>query len=165
MASGVAVSDKVVEIFTDMKVRKTCTEEEKKKRLKAVIFCLSSDKKMIIPEQDKVILVGQIGHTIQDAYKHFVEMLPRDDCRYAIFDCFFETQESKKEELVFFFWAPDCANLKSKMIYASSKDAIKKKCPGVKHEIQANCLSELMDRSYLAEKLGSNVTVVEGCPV
>jgi cofilin len=35
------------------------------------------------------------------------------------------TKGSKKEDLVFIFWTPECAPLKSKMIYTISKDAIK----------------------------------------
>ncbi|XP_069821507.1 cofilin-1 [Dendropsophus ebraccatus] len=166
MASGVMVSDIVISIFNAMKVRKACSPEEAKKRVKAVIFCLSPDKKTIIPEEGREILVGECGEKIQDPYKHFVDMLPHDDCRYALFDCCYETKESRKEDLVFIFWAPDEAPLKSKMIYASSKDAIKKKFTGCKHEVQANNKADIKDRCTLAEKLGGNTVIsVEGVPV
>ncbi|KAG9475288.1 cofilin-1 [Eleutherodactylus coqui] len=166
MASGVMVSDTVIEIFNAMKVRKACSPEEAKKRRKAVIFCLSADKKTIIPEEGREILVGDCGEKIADPYKHFVDMLPCDDCRYALYDCCYETKESKKEDLVFVFWAPEEASLKSKMIYASSKDAMKKKLPGCKHEVQANNRADIKDRSTLAEKLGGNtVTLLEGMPL
>ena len=52
-ASGVAVSDGVIKVFNDMKVRKSSTPEEVKKRKKAVPFCLSEDKKNIILEESK----------------------------------------------------------------------------------------------------------------
>ena len=45
------------------------------------------------------------------------------------------------------------------MIYASSKDAIKKKLTGIKHELQANCYEEVKDRCTLAEKLGSRIII------
>ncbi|XP_015685721.1 cofilin-1-like, partial [Protobothrops mucrosquamatus] len=112
-----------------MKVRKHAPQEEQKKRKKAVIFCLSEDKKKIILEAGKEILVGDLGDTVDDPYLHFVAMLPPSDCRYALYDATYETKESKKEDLVFLFWAPESAPLKSKMIYASSKDALKKKFP------------------------------------
>uniref|UniRef100_A0A494B9A7 Cofilin 1, non-muscle n=1 Tax=Mus musculus TaxID=10090 RepID=A0A494B9A7_MOUSE len=130
MASGVAVSDGVIKVFNDMKVRKSSTPEEVKKRKKAVLFCLSEDKKNIILEEGKEILVGDVGQTVDDPYTTFVKMLPDKDCRYALYDATYETKESKKEDLVFIFWAPENAPLKSKMIYASSKDAIKKKLTG-----------------------------------
>uniref|UniRef100_A0A4X2KIJ4 Destrin, actin depolymerizing factor n=1 Tax=Vombatus ursinus TaxID=29139 RepID=A0A4X2KIJ4_VOMUR len=102
MASGVQVADEVCRIFYDMKVRKCSTPEEIKKRKKAVIFCLSADKKCIIVEEGKEILVGDVGVTITDPFKHFVGMLPEKDCRYALYDASFETKESRKEELMFF---------------------------------------------------------------
>ncbi|KAM3825147.1 cofilin-1 [Vipera latastei] len=166
MASGVTVCDKVIQVFNDMKVRKHAPQEEQKKRKKAVIFCLSEDKKKIILEAGKEILVGDLGDTVDDPYLHFVAMLPPSDCRYALYDATYETKESKKEDLVFLFWAPESAPLKSKMIYASSKDALKKKFPGIKHEWQANGLEDIKDRQSLAEKLGGNCVIsLEGKPV
>ncbi|XP_038820982.1 cofilin-2-like isoform X2 [Salvelinus namaycush] len=141
MASGVTVTDEVITVFNEMKVRKAqANEDEKKKRKKAVLFCLSEDKKHIV--------------------------LEADDCRYALYDATYETKETKKEDLVFIFWAPEGAPLKSKMIYASSKDAIKKKFTGIKHEWQVNGLEDIKDRRTLAEKLGgSSVVTLEGGPV
>nr|XP_025950872.1 cofilin-2 [Dromaius novaehollandiae] len=165
-ASGVTVNDEVIKVFNDMKVRKSSTPEEIKKRKKAVLFCLSDDKKQIIVEEAKQILVGDIGDTVEDPYTAFVKLLPLNDCRYALYDATYETKESKKEDLVFIFWAPESAPLKSKMIYASSKDAIKKKFTGIKHEWQVNGLDDIKDRSTLGEKLGGNVVVsLEGKPL
>lgn len=152
--------DEVIKVFNDMKVRKYSSPEEVKKRKKAVLFCLSDDKKQIIVEDAREILVGEIGESVQDPYASFVKLLPLADCRYALYDATYETKESKKEDLVFIFWAPELASLKSKMIYASSKDAIKKKFTGIKHEWQVNGLEEIQDRTTLAEKLGGNVVVV-----
>ncbi|KAK7795971.1 hypothetical protein U0070_006190 [Myodes glareolus] len=153
MASGVAVSDGVIKVFNDMKVRKSSIPEEVKKRNKAVLVCLSEDKKNIILEECKEILVGDVGQTVDDAYITFVKMLPDKDCCYALY---YVTYETKKEDLVFIFWAPESAPLKSKMIYASSKDAIKKKLTVIKHELQANCYKVVKDRCTLAEKLGGS---------
>ncbi|XP_016133648.1 cofilin-2-like [Sinocyclocheilus grahami] len=101
-----------------------------------------------------------------DPYACFAKLLPLNDCRYGLYDATYETKESKKEDLVFIFWAPEGAPLKSKMIYASSKDAIKKKFTGIKHEWQVNGLDDIQDRSTLAEKLGGSVVVsLEGRPL
>uniref|UniRef100_A0A672GLG8 ADF-H domain-containing protein n=1 Tax=Salarias fasciatus TaxID=181472 RepID=A0A672GLG8_SALFA len=141
------VTDEVIAVFNDMKVRKAqANEEEKKRRKKAILFCLSKDLKNIVLDDGKEILL--------------------DDCRYALYDATYETKETKKEDLVFIFWAPDSAPLKSKMIYASSKDAIKRKFEGIKHEWQVNGLEDLKDRHTLAEKLGgSSVVSLEGSPI
>ncbi|KAL1765312.1 cofilin-1 [Sigmodon hispidus] len=166
MASGVAVSDGVVKMFSDTKVCKSSMPEEVKKSKKAVLFCLCEDKTNIILEEGKEILVGDVGQTVDDPYTTFVKMLPDKDCCYALYDVTKETKESKKEDLVFIFWAPESTPLKSKMIYASFKDAIKKKLTGIKHELQANCYKEVKDRCTLAEKLGgSPVISLEGKPL
>ncbi|KAM9832775.1 cofilin-1 [Syngnathus typhle] len=167
MASGVKVTDEVIAVFNDMKVRKAqANEEEKRRRKKAILFCMSKDLKNIVLDDGKEILLGDLGTTVQDPYQYFVNMLPSDDCRYALYDATYETKETKKEDLVFIFWAPDGAPLKSKMIYASSKDAIKRKFEGIKHEWQVNGLEDLKDRHTLAEKLGGgSVVSLEGCPI
>uniref|UniRef100_A0A8C9A9A7 ADF-H domain-containing protein n=1 Tax=Prolemur simus TaxID=1328070 RepID=A0A8C9A9A7_PROSS len=153
VASGVAVSDGVIKMFNDMKVHKASTSEEVKKRKKTILFYLSEDKKNIILEEGKEILVGDMGQTANDPYTTFVKMLPDKDCHYALYDATYETKESKKEDLV-------------KMIYASSKDTIKKKLTGMKHELQANCSEEVKDRCTLAEKLrGSAIISLEGKPL
>ncbi|MEJ1283137.1 hypothetical protein NN561_014104 [Cricetulus griseus] len=51
--------------------------------------------------------------------------LPDKDCSYTLYDTTYKTKESKKEDLVV-IWVPESVPLKSKMIYASSKDAIQK---------------------------------------
>nr|KAF6294150.1 hypothetical protein mPipKuh1_009748 [Pipistrellus kuhlii] len=105
-----------------MKVCKSSTSEEVKKHKKVVLFCLSEDKKNIILEEGKEILAGDVGQTVDNLYATFVKLLPDKDCRYALYDATYEIKESKKEDLVFIFWAPESAPLKSKMIYASSKE-------------------------------------------
>lgn len=103
-ASGVTVNDEVIKVFNDMKVRKSSTQDEAKKRKKGVLFCLSDDRKKIIVEEGKQILVGDIGETVDDPYAAFVKLLPLNDCRYGLYDATYETKESKKEDLVFIFW-------------------------------------------------------------
>uniref|UniRef100_A0A2K6G1H0 ADF-H domain-containing protein n=1 Tax=Propithecus coquereli TaxID=379532 RepID=A0A2K6G1H0_PROCO len=150
-ASGVAVSDGVIKVFNDMKVRKSSTPEEVKKRKKAVLFCLSEDKKNIILEEGKEILVGDVGQTVDDPYATFVKMLPDKDCRYALYDATYETKESKKEDLVPVLPAHRCS-----LFFPT----------GIKHELQANCYEEVKDRCTLAEKLGGSAVIsLEGKPL
>ncbi|XP_048381103.1 cofilin-2-like [Stegostoma tigrinum] len=162
MASGVAVSDEVVCCFNDMKVRKSCSQADLKKRKKAVLFKLDDSKEKIIVDQEKQITVGDVlEQRICDPLNSFIKMLPLNDCRYALYDASFETKETKKEELIFMHWVPEDASVACKMIYASSKDALKKKFTGVKHEWQVTSIEELMDRCELASKLGSGVIAFE----
>lgn len=101
-ASGVTVNDEVIKVFNSMKVRKH--QEDVHLRKKAVLFCLSEDMKKIIVEENRHILQGDIGESVDDPYGCFVKMLPANDCRYALYDATYETKESKKEDLVFIFW-------------------------------------------------------------
>ena len=166
MASGVKVSDSVLDVFNHMKVRKAMeNKEEKRRRKKVVLFCMSDDKQNIVLDHGKEILLGDIGTTVSDPYQHFVEMLPANDCRYALYDAFYDTRDTRKEELVFIFWAPDSAPLKSKMIYASTVDTIRKKFVGLKHKWQVNSLEDIKDRRNLADKLGTEVITLEGWPI
>jgi ABC-type proline/glycine betaine transport system substrate-binding protein len=75
-----------------------------------------------------------------------------------LYDTSFETKVYRKEELMFFLWAPEQAPLKSKMVYAGSKDTINKKFPGIKHEYQANGPEDL-NQTSIAERLGGSLTV------
>ena len=73
-ASGVTVTDDVIAVFNDMKVRKAqANEEDKKKRKKAVLFCISPDKQNIILEEGKaqsVLAHSAMASDIIDIYLH-----------------------------------------------------------------------------------------------
>uniref|UniRef100_A0A2K6SPQ7 ADF-H domain-containing protein n=1 Tax=Saimiri boliviensis boliviensis TaxID=39432 RepID=A0A2K6SPQ7_SAIBB len=157
VVSGVAVSDGVIKVFNHIKVPKSSMPEEVKRHKKVELFCLSEGKKNTILEEGKKILVGNAT---------FVKMLPDKDCHYILYDTTYETKESKKEDLVLIFWAPESGPLKSKIIYASSKDAVKKKLTGIKHELQANFCEEVKNHCTPAEKLGGSATIsLEGKPL
>uniref|UniRef100_A0A5F4W338 ADF-H domain-containing protein n=1 Tax=Callithrix jacchus TaxID=9483 RepID=A0A5F4W338_CALJA len=154
VVSSVAVSDDVIKVFNHMKVPKSSMPEEvKKHKRKVVLFCLSEVEKNTILEEGKKILAT------------FVKMLPDKDRHYILYDTTYETKESRKD-LVFIFWAPESVPLKRKMIYASSKDAVKKKLTGIKHELQAKFCEEVKNHCTLAEKLGSSAIItLEGKPL
>ncbi|XP_078063003.1 cofilin-2-like [Mustelus asterias] len=145
-----------------MKVRKSCSNAEMKKRKKVVLFGMTANNEKIVVREGKEILVGDVQDgKISDPLLAFIDMLPHNDCCYALYDASFETKETKKEELIFIHWNPDDAPVGQKMIYASSKDAIRKKFTGVKHEWQVTATDELLDRSELMLKLGPTVTRFE----
>jgi hypothetical protein len=56
--------------------------------------------------------------------------------------------------------APDSSKIKQKMLYASSKDALRKKLVGIATEIQATDLSELSHDAVL-EKVSKQVSDAE----
>eukprot|EP00918_Siedleckia_nematoides_P006924 GHVU01015025.1.p3 GENE.GHVU01015025.1~~GHVU01015025.1.p3 ORF type:complete len:126 (+),score=26.98 GHVU01015025.1:162-539(+) len=109
--SGVGVADKCVEEWQLMKL---------KKKYSYILFKID-DTQVVVDKCEK----GE--------YADFCKNLPRDDCRYAV--CDVPTKSHSK--LCFFLWNPDGANVKSKMIYAASKDAISKKLDGIAKSLQA----------------------------
>eukprot|EP01136_Pigoraptor_vietnamica_P008316 Opistho-1_new@43474 len=137
MASGVTVHDDVVTKFNDMKLRSSA---------KYIIFKLNDTFSEIVVE--KVA-------PIEASYDDFIKDIPKDDCRYAVFDFDFTTKEGgKRNKLTFFVWAPNTAKIKPKMLYASSKDAIRKKLVGIATEIQATDASEI-DFEEVLDKVSS----------
>ncbi|XP_026079381.1 non-muscle cofilin 1-like [Carassius auratus] len=162
MASGVAISDEVVRNYDLIRVRQAGTEAGE--RLKLLVMCLSKDQKSIIVDDANCLKVKDVGKT--DVLKKILSKIPTDECRYALYDCSYVSKESVKEDLVFILSAPETASLKSKMVYASSKAALKAKMPGLKFEWQINEPTD-RDVSCLVEKLGGKDTVksLEGIPV
>ncbi|XP_037586709.1 cofilin-1-like [Cebus imitator] len=144
MASGVAISDGVIKVFTDLKVGKSSTPEEVKQHRKVVLlFCLTEDETNTTLEEGEETLVDDVCWTTDHPYATFAKMLQTKTAAAPSEVMQPETQESK-EDLAFIFWAPESAPLKGKMAYASSKDDIKKKVKGIKHE-QGNCYQEVKD--------------------
>ncbi|XP_026212498.1 non-muscle cofilin 1-like [Anabas testudineus] len=158
MASGVKVADKVKEIYNEMKVVKS--DAVQKKRIRLVMFHITGgyiEIEEIFREED---LEGE------DVFQFFLSKLKPERCGYLLYDCHFSTKESGiKEELVFVMWAPETASIKLKMQYAASKDSLKKVFTGIKHELQINDLSDYGHRETFAEKMGKNVTHLEGKPL
>merc|ERR1712065_122426 len=76
-------------------------------------------------------------------YDDFLEELDPQDCCYAVYDFDYDAGDAgKRNKLVFFVWAPDTAKIKKKMVYAASKDAIRKQLLGIHAEIQATAADE-----------------------
>ncbi|KAE8685109.1 Actin-depolymerizing factor 1 [Hibiscus syriacus] len=91
-----------------------------------------------IDETTREVVVEKLGGP-QD-----IEALPENQCRYAVFDYDFVTDENCQKSKIFFFtWAPDTSRVRSKMLYASSKDKFKRQLDGIQFELQATDLSEL----------------------
>jgi len=92
-------------------------------------------------------------NTGSSSWDEFVAQLPPHECRYVVYDFHFSTGKAgDREQLIFIPWCPDSAKIREKMIYASSKDALKKKLVGINHEIQATDQSELNQKD-VTEKI------------
>lgn len=107
-----------------------------RKKFRYIIYRLNEDNTSIVIEK-KVETCGK--------YEDFTGELPEDDCRYAVFDFEFEKSpgEGMRNKICFIVWVPDTSKVRQKMLYASSKDAIRKKLAGVAAEVQATDMSEV----------------------
>jgi cofilin len=134
MASGIKVADACVEKFQELKLGKNH---------RYVLFCINADNTEIIVEKTAPKTA---------TYQEFVQNLPKDDTRYAVFDFEYQQEGGLRNKILFVVWAPDSAKLKRKMLVASSKDAFRKKLVGIGTEIQATDLSEI-DQAVVLDKV------------
>ncbi|KAI8912672.1 hypothetical protein EDD86DRAFT_201989 [Gorgonomyces haynaldii] len=134
MSSGVTVSDKAIVAYQDLKLKKV---------FKFVLFKISADKTTI--EVEKTSEKGN--------YDEFVAAFPSNECRYAVYDFDYSTPDGPRNKLLFYVWVPDTAKGLGKMLYASSKEAIKRKLDGVFAEIQCTDAAEISHEAVLDKVL------------
>eukprot|EP01106_Pelomyxa_sp_JSP_P015248 TRINITY_DN5169_c0_g1_i1.p2 TRINITY_DN5169_c0_g1~~TRINITY_DN5169_c0_g1_i1.p2 ORF type:complete len:153 (-),score=73.88 TRINITY_DN5169_c0_g1_i1:185-604(-) len=125
MSSGVGVNDEVVSAYNELKLSH---------KSRYIILQLSTDLKQVV--------VAKRAPTTA-TWADFIAELPKDDCRYGVFDLEFKSEDGDRSKLVFVLWAPDTAKTKPKMIYTSSKGDLRKSLVGIGVEIQATDRSEI----------------------
>ncbi|CAL9138498.1 unnamed protein product [Musa acuminata var. zebrina] len=124
--SGMAVHDECKLKFLDLKA---------KRNYRFIVFK--------IDEKIQQVTVEKLGQP-DETYDDFTASLPADECRYAVFDFDFVTDEHCQKSKIFFIsWAPDTSRVRSKMLYASSKDRFKRELDGIQVELQATDPSEM----------------------
>ncbi|XP_059667798.1 actin-depolymerizing factor 1 isoform X2 [Cornus florida] len=125
-ASGMAVHDDCKLRFLELKAKRT---------YRFIVFK--------IEEKQKQVVVEKVGEPAQ-SYEDFTASLPADECRYAVYDFDFVTAENCQKSRIFFIaWSPDTSRVRSKMIYASSKDRFKRELDGIQVELQATDPTEM----------------------
>ena len=135
MASGVGIDDTAISTFNELKLGHT---------YRYIIFRVSDDNTKII--------VDKTGAPTT-CFAEFVSELPRDECRYAVFDLAYTSEDgSDRNKLVFILWSPDSAKIKSKMLYTSSKLDLRRALVGIGVEFQATDLSEI-EEDVVVEKV------------
>lgn len=123
-ASGMAVSDECKLKFLELKT---------KRNYRFIVFKIEN--------QD--VVVEKLGGPAE-TYEDFTASLPDNECRYAVYDFDFITDENCQKSKIFFIaWSPDTSKVRSKMVYASSKDRFKRELDGIQVELQATDPSEM----------------------
>lgn len=100
---------------------------------KYIVFKLSADNTQIEVEKTSP----------SASYDDFLNDLPPNSPRYAVYDFEYEKDGGKRNKICFYAWSPDEAKIKEKMLYASSKDALRRSLVGVANEIQGTDSSEV----------------------
>jgi cofilin len=131
MASGVNVDDECKTAFQEMKLGH---------KHRYIVFKLTDDLKRIVVETR-----AEPSQTYDDFKAAMKQAEAAKECRYAIFDVVYSTVDGQpRNKICFFMWSPETAMIKQRMVYASSKDALKKALgEGIAKEIQANDHSDL----------------------
>ncbi|XP_042964946.1 uncharacterized protein LOC122299085 isoform X3 [Carya illinoinensis] len=125
-ASGMAVHDDCKLRFLDLKAKRT---------YRFIVYK--------IEEKQKQVFVEKLGEP-SDSFEDFSASLPADECRYAVYDFDFVTEENvPRSRIEFITWSPDTAKVRSKMIYASYKDRFKRELDGIQVELQATDPTEM----------------------
>ncbi|XP_031483118.1 actin-depolymerizing factor 1 [Nymphaea colorata] len=125
-ASGMAVNDECKLKFLELKAKRIH---------RFIVFK--------IDEKLQQVTVDKIGGP-SESYDDFTACMPANECRYAVFDFDFITSENCQKSKIFFIaWSPDTSRVRSKMLYASSKDRFKRELDGIQVELQATDPSEM----------------------
>nr|P30175.1 RecName: Full=Actin-depolymerizing factor; Short=ADF [Lilium longiflorum]CAA78483.1 actin depolymerizing factor [Lilium longiflorum] len=125
-SSGMAVDDECKLKFMELKA---------KRNFRFIVFK--------IEEKVQQVTVERLGQP-NESYDDFTECLPPNECRYAVFDFDFVTDENCQKSKIFFIsWSPDTSRVRSKMLYASTKDRFKRELDGIQVELQATDPSEM----------------------
>ncbi|XP_031090837.1 actin-depolymerizing factor 10-like [Ipomoea triloba] len=125
-ASGVGVFDECKLKFMELK---------SKRNFRYIIFK--------IDETGQAVVVEKMG-SHEETHDDFTKSLPSNDCRFAVFDYDFTTQENCQRSRIFFIaWSPETASVRNKMVYAASKDKFRRELDGVQVELQATDPSEM----------------------
>ncbi|KAM9906904.1 hypothetical protein OXX79_001269 [Metschnikowia pulcherrima] len=126
------VADESLAAFNDLKLGK---------KSKFIIFALNAEKTQIVVDKT----------SSDDDYESFLAELPENECKYAVYDFEYEIGggEGKRTKIVFYTWSPDTAPVRSKMVYASSKDALRRALNGIAADIQGTDFSEVAYDSVL----------------
>ncbi|RLN98386.1 hypothetical protein BBJ28_00010338 [Nothophytophthora sp. Chile5] len=129
-SSGVGVDDAVITQFNDFKLKRAPHD------FRYFIYKIVDDSEIVIEA------TGPQSESYQDMADKLAQIT--DDCRYALVDLDLTTKDGRPtSKLVFLSWSPDTARIKSKMLYASSKEAIKRVLMGVGIHLTATDASEL----------------------
>ncbi|KAK3946308.1 cofilin [Diplogelasinospora grovesii] len=142
--SGVQVDPDCISDFNDLKLSK---------KYKYIVYKLSDDNKTIVvedkgsPSDDYDSFRDKLINATTKSKSGAVGKGPR----YAVYDFDYQLSggEGSRSKITFIAWSPDDAGIQAKMVYASSKEALKRSLNGLAAELQANDADDIEYDSVL----------------
>ncbi|URE03905.1 actin-depolymerizing factor 5 [Musa troglodytarum] len=96
-----------------------------------------------IDEKSREVMVDKVGRP-GEGYEGLAASLPNDDCRYAVFDFdFLSVDNCQKSKIFFITWSPTASRIRSKILYATSKQGLRRLLEGIHYEVQATDPTEM----------------------
>ncbi|TVY33208.1 Cofilin [Lachnellula subtilissima] len=141
-----SISPDCVSKFNELKLNK---------KIKYIIYKLTDDYKEIVVEETsedgdwETFRQSWLPHNRRARLYGKVGKGPR----YAVYDFNYDlaSGEGSRSKITFIAWSPDDAGIQPKMVYASSKDALKRALNGIATEFQANDEDDIEYQSVLAK--------------
>jgi len=138
MASGVAVADACKEVYQQVKMN-----IKGKEKFRYAVFRIADSLKEIETDTDRMGTASDMDAEEPAHFQRIISGLPADDGRYIIYDYPFQGSFGPTSKIILVLWVPEGISIKKKMLYASSKDALKKSFPDCSAEFQADCPDDL----------------------
>ncbi|EKM51599.1 uncharacterized protein PHACADRAFT_31433 [Phanerochaete carnosa HHB-10118-sp] len=118
MSSGVSVADECITVY----------QELMRRRHKYVVFGLNAQFTEIVV----------LKKSEEQDYEVFLKEFPPDQCRWAVYDLEYSTDDGgKRNKVVFVYWSPGNSSVKQRMVYSASSNTFKARL-GVALEVQGN---------------------------
>ncbi|OQO03644.1 hypothetical protein B0A48_10309 [Cryoendolithus antarcticus] len=142
--SGVSVSPDCIQQFNDLKL---------KKETKWIIYALSDDYKEIVVEETSTDPdYSKFREKLVSAKSKDKKGKEQIGARYAVFDVEFDAEGGAglRNKIMFLSWVPDEAGLYPRMMYSTSKEALKRSLNGIAVDIQANDADDIEHENIIS---------------
>ncbi|KAI9704677.1 MAG: cofilin [Bogoriella megaspora] len=130
--SGVSVAPECISAFNELKLGKD---------IKWIIYKISDDwREIVVEETSKESNYAEFRDKLLNAKSKDKRGKEGMGGRYAVYDVEYELEggEGSRSKITFITWCPDDAPQYPRMMYSSSKEAIKRALNGLAADIQAN---------------------------
>ncbi|EME81776.1 uncharacterized protein MYCFIDRAFT_211452 [Pseudocercospora fijiensis CIRAD86] len=131
-SSGVSVAPECITAFNELKLGK---------KTKWIIYKISDDwKEIVVEETSEDPDYSKFRQKLIDAKSKNKRGEEGIGGRYAVFDVEYDAEggDGKRSKITFISWVPDDAPQYPRMMYSSSKEALKRALNGLAADVQAN---------------------------